>query len=118
MAREIPEAVDAVWQHCVGYPGVRDVPAFIAYMKKCQITTTFFFADVNDKTVQQTLQALQTQTALTAFVEANQGKPAAEVQAAFTQFLEAMRNAPEPERGAYESCPGPCYTLQKKAAQA
>src|ERR1051325_3197658 len=61
MARETPEFVDAVWKHCVGYPGVADVPAFVAYMKKCQIPTTFFFADVNNRTVQQTMKALRTQ---------------------------------------------------------
>src|ERR1700686_547034 len=53
MAVEIPELVNSVWKHCVGYPGLADPNAFIAYMKKCQIETTFFFADVNDKTVQQ-----------------------------------------------------------------
>ncbi len=37
LATETPEFVDDVWKHCVGYPGVTDVDAFIAYMKKCQI---------------------------------------------------------------------------------
>src|SRR5215470_9904361 len=69
MARETPEFVDAVWKHCEGYPGVSDIPAFIAYMKKCQVKTTFFFADVNDRTVQQTLKALRTQSALAHFIE-------------------------------------------------
>src|SRR6476659_4403689 len=67
MARETPEFVDAVWKHCVGYPGVADVPAFVAYMKKCQIPTTFFFADVNNRTVQQTMKALRTQAMLAHF---------------------------------------------------
>src|SRR5450755_4548530 len=51
MAQEIPALLDSVWSHCVGYPGVRDIPAFIAYMKKCQLETTFYFADVNSHTV-------------------------------------------------------------------
>src|SRR5215475_1252445 len=42
MATETKEFVDAVWQHCVGYPGTLDVSAFIAYMKRCQVETTFF----------------------------------------------------------------------------
>ena len=41
MATEIPEFVDGVWQHCVGYPGVKDPAAFVAYMKKCQLETYF-----------------------------------------------------------------------------
>src|ERR1700684_2992491 len=44
MATEIGDVVDAVWKHCVAYPGLSNVGAFIAYMKKCQIETTFFFA--------------------------------------------------------------------------
>jgi hypothetical protein len=99
MVMEIPEHVHAVWQHCTGYPGVTDSARFAAYMKKCQLTTTFYFADVNDKTVQQTLRALATQKALTAFIEENQGKPAAELQTAFMKFLAALRAAPDPEPG-------------------
>ncbi len=90
MAREIPEHVDAVWRHCVGYPGIEDIGAFIAYMKRCQLTTTFYFADVNDKTVQQTVRALQTQRALAVFIEENQGKEPGELQAAFTAFWDAL----------------------------
>ncbi len=96
MAVEIPETVDAVWQHCVGFPGVANVAAFKAYMKKCQVETTFFFADVNDKTVQQTLRALQTQSAVTAFIVKHQGAPPEELQAAFTQFIKKLDRAPEP----------------------
>ena len=63
LATEARDEVHGIWQHCVGYPGVQNVDAFIAYMKRCQVETTFYFADVNDKTVQQTLHALQTQSA-------------------------------------------------------
>jgi hypothetical protein len=96
MAKEIPDTVNAVWEHCVGYPGVGNVTAFKAYMKNCQIETTFFFADVNDKTVQQTLRALQTQSAVAAFIEKNQGKPADMLQKAFGQFVKALNSSPPP----------------------
>ena len=43
-------------------PARADRQAFIDYMKACQIETTFFFAAVNDKSVPETLRALQTQT--------------------------------------------------------
>jgi hypothetical protein len=105
MAAEIPEIVDAVWKHCVGFPGVADVAAFKAYMKKCQIETTFFFADVNDKTVQQTLRALQTQSAVTAFIVKHQGTPPSELQAAFAHFMEKLNKAP---------APAPAVTLGKE----
>src|SRR4051812_28100546 len=61
MVRNAPDEVHAVWQHCVGYPGIQDPAAFAAYMKKCQLETTFFFADVNNRTVRQTLRALKVQ---------------------------------------------------------
>lgn len=103
MAREIPEVVDSVWKHCVGYPGVADAAAFAAYMKKCQITTTFFFADVNDKTVQQNLRALQVQSALAHFIEKHQGQPAAEIQQSFGVLLERLAKAPAPLPGGEDS---------------
>lgn len=99
MAREAAEEVDAVWQHCDGYPGLNDVSAFIAYMKRCQVKTTFYFADVNNRTVQQTLRALQVQSAVVTFIEKNQGKPPTELQRAFVRFLEAVRKAPPPVPG-------------------
>ena len=99
MATQIPEHVDAVWSHCIGYPGVKNVEAFLAYMKKCQVTTTFYFADVNNKTVEQTLRALQTQAAVATFIESNQGKSAAEIQQAFAAFLQALQSAPAPLPG-------------------
>jgi hypothetical protein len=103
MARETPEFVEAVWKHCVGFPGVSDVGAFVAYMKKCQITTTFFFADVNDRTVQQSLKALQTQSALAHFIEKNQGKPPAEMQREFGALLHSITHARLPLPGGDES---------------
>jgi hypothetical protein len=99
MASEVGEFVDAVWKHCVGYPGTGNFDAFVAYMKKCQLQTTFFFADVNDRTVKDTLRALQTQSALTHFVERNQGKPPAEIQRLFGIFLERLKSAPAPLPG-------------------
>jgi hypothetical protein len=103
MAREIPDFVDSVWKHCVGYPGVADPAAFAAYMKKCQVETTFFFADVNDKTVQQTLKALQLQSALAHFIEEHQGKPAAEIQNSFLVLLDRLAKVPAPLPGGIDS---------------
>lgn len=102
MASEASEEVDAVWQHCDGYPGLQDVNKFVRYMRRCQVETTFYFADVNDKTAQQTLRALQTQSAVAAFIEKNQGKPAEELQKAFVQFLDSLRSAPPPAAGSAE----------------
>lgn len=99
MVREIGTEVHALWQHCWGYPGVQNVEAFSAYMKKCQITTTFYFADVNDKTVEQTLRALEAQTEVAKFIEHNQSRPAEHVQKAFAEFMRKLRGAPAPVPG-------------------
>lgn len=99
LATEVPEFVDNVWKHCVGYPGVTDGSAFIAYMKKCQVETTFFFADVNDHTVQENLKALQVQAALAHFIEKYQGLPADELQRAFGELLRSIETAPAPLAG-------------------
>jgi hypothetical protein len=96
LAVKVPDFIQGVWSHCVGYPGTNDVSAFIEYMKKCRIETTFFFADVNDRTLEQTLRALQAQTALTHFIERHQGMPAAALQQAFGDFLRRIKAAPTP----------------------
>ncbi|MGI9070599.1 MAG: hypothetical protein ACR2JB_04545 [Bryobacteraceae bacterium] len=103
MARETPEFVEAVWKHCVGYPGLSDTAAFLRYMKQCQIATTFFFADVNNRTVQQSLKALQTQSALAHFIEQHQAKAPGEIQREFGALLESMMHAPLPLPGGDES---------------
>ena len=100
MATTMPQVVDDIWSHCVGYPG-SDAEAFAAYMKKCQIETTFFFADVN-KTVEEALRALQTKVEFAAFIEENQGKSAAELQRAFAAFWERAQKMPLPPAGAKE----------------
>jgi hypothetical protein len=94
MAKETPEFVDSVWKHCVGYPGIANPADFVAYIKKCQLTTTFFFADVNNRTVQQNLRALRVQAGVAHFIEKHQGKPPAEIQKAFQAFLKAMHDMP------------------------
>jgi hypothetical protein len=99
LASEAAAEVECVWQHCDGFPGVHNVEKFVEYMKKCQIETTFFFADVNNKTVQETLSALQTQSAVAAFIEKNQGKPPEELHREFVQFIRLLRAAPAPRPG-------------------
>ena len=98
LAAGAPHHVDAIWQHCVGYPGVADIPAFIAWMKACQLTTTFYFAAVNDKTVNQTLRALQIQADVAEFIAAHQGLDPATLHRKFIEFaaIERSKRAPRP----------------------
>jgi hypothetical protein len=93
MASAVPEFVQAVWQHCVGYPLEGDEYSFITYMKKCQVETTFYFAAVNNKTVQETLLALRAQSSVAAFIERNQGKHGAELHRAFSEFRRLLSDS-------------------------
>jgi len=99
LAASIPEHLDAIWQHCVGYPGAGSRRAFVDYMKACQIETTFFFAAVNDKSVTETLRALQTQTAVTDFIARHQGADASTLQRDFIAFLGYLKSLPLPKAG-------------------
>lgn len=100
LATQIPEYVDAIWKHCTGYPGVVDVPAFVTYMKRCQIDTTFFFAAVNDASVADTLTALQTQRAVADFIVEHQGVSPVLTQRDLAELMKALREMPTPPAGA------------------
>ncbi|HEV2711147.1 MAG TPA: hypothetical protein VGU67_13110 [Edaphobacter sp.] len=99
LATKIPQHLDAIWNHCTGYPGAADVQAFLRYMKACQIETTFFFAAVNDKSVTDTLVALQTQRAVADFIATHQGVDAVQTQKEFIEFIKILNAAPPPAPG-------------------
>ena len=99
LADNIPDHLDAIWKHCVGYPGAANRQAFIDYMKACQLETTFYFAAVNDKSVTDTLRALQTQTAVADFIASHQGVDAATLQREFIQFVADLKSRPVPKTG-------------------
>ena len=99
LATTIPDHLDAIWKHCVGYPGASNPKAFIAYMKACQLETTFYFAAVNDKSVPDTQRALVTQTAVADFIAAHQGTDPATLQRDFLRFAERLKSQPLPRPG-------------------
>jgi hypothetical protein len=99
LATSVPHHLDAIWSHCVGYPGAANPQAFVAYMKACQLETTFFFAAVNDKSLPDTLRALQTQHAVADFIANHQGVEPARLQSDFKQFLADLRECPTPKAG-------------------
>jgi hypothetical protein len=106
MARHAPVEVESIWSHCVGYPGVQEPRVFAAYMKRCQLTTTFYFADVNDKSVDDVMRALKVKVMLADFVAENQLKRGVELKAAFQEFVAAVYSAPDPVPGRADPPPG------------
>ena len=99
LATNIPEHLNAIWSHCVGYPGAVNPQAFIDYMKACQLETTFYFAAVDDRSVPQTLAALQTQRAVADFIASHQGMEPAQLQKEFAEFVAILKAAPLPRAG-------------------
>ena len=99
LAQNIPEHLDAIWSHCVGYPGAANAEAFVNYMKSCQLETTFFFAAVNDKSVPETLRALETQRAVTDFIATHQGMEPRQLQAEFIRFASELKATSPPPAG-------------------
>ncbi len=99
LATAVPAHLDAIWSHCVGYPGAANPQAFIDYMKACQLETTFYFAAINDKSLPQALRALQTQHAVAAFIESHQGMEPSQLQAEFIRFAAELAATPAPAAG-------------------
>jgi hypothetical protein len=99
LATSVPQYLDAIWSHCIGYPGAANLQAFVEYMKACQLETTFYFAAVNDKSLPDTLRALQTQRAVSDFVANHQGVEPARLQSEFKQFLAELKACPTPKAG-------------------
>lgn len=92
---------------CVGFDHmVNDVGTFIAYVKRCQVTTTFFFNGSSDESLEEQLKGLYLKQEFSIFAFANQGKSAADLQEAFKAFVDRTepRNLARPtwKPGAYE----------------
>jgi len=55
---EIPEVMDAIYSHCVGYPGTAGRDGFHRYLRHNQIETTFPWSAHADATVSEVREAL------------------------------------------------------------
>lgn len=95
----IPDIVHNVWINCVEYPGVGSPLEFIAYLKKCQIDTSFFFGGYPQASVLEVLHALQTQKLFTSFLTSAQGSTPEQLKERFVKFMEDLRKRPSPRPG-------------------
>jgi hypothetical protein len=85
----LDDTADAIWGHCIGYPGHHDAGAFMAWMRAHQLTSSLFFAAYGSQTVEDVLRNLELRQSLTAFAVDAQGLPDAELQAAFLRTFPA-----------------------------
>jgi hypothetical protein len=76
-------AADAIWGHCIGYPGRDDAHAFAEYLRHHQIDSSLFFAAYGDRTVEDVKRSLALRSRFIDFALRAQGLPAAELKDAF-----------------------------------
>ena len=79
------EDADAIWGHCVGYPGHRDAAGFARWLKAHEVEAALFFAAYGARTVEQVHDDLARRTGLIEFALGAQGLEPAELK---TRFLE------------------------------
>ena len=87
MWKAVEPEIRAVLQYCVGFDRVANAATFIQYIKKCQVTTTFFFNGSSDEPLAVQLKSLYLKQEFSKFAFANQGKNFADLQAAFREFV-------------------------------
>ena len=75
-----------VWQYCYGFEKVKDAASFIAYIKKVQVETSYFFVGSNDDSLPEQLKSLYLKQEFSKFVFANQSKSDDELLAAYKEF--------------------------------
>lgn len=74
---------DAIWGHCVAYPGTPDRERFVRYLASSQLETSLFHVGYPDVTVDQVRQRLAVRDSLIAFALDVQGKSDAELHQAY-----------------------------------
>lgn len=72
----IPEGLDAILCHCVGYPeeGNRNAASRIAYIRKHTIKTPGFYVGAPERSVQQIYHEAELQVELRKFIESKKGQ--------------------------------------------
>lgn len=102
--------LDTLWQDaemelqtilnaCVAYDLYSGLQGFKDYVKRCQITTSFLFADYPNDTLPEILEGLKLKKHFTEFMVDNQQSDAASLKANFLDWMEAMQNTPSPKPG-------------------
>lgn len=74
LAERIPDAADAIWGNCVGYPGTTSVNDFAEYLRRSQLDTELFYIGYPNTTVQDVNQALVSHDRLVEFARSHQAE--------------------------------------------
>jgi hypothetical protein len=84
--------VDAVWRHCVGYPGPNDAQEFAAYFRRHQEHASLFLAAYPAATVPEVRASLELRQRLIDFAVATQGFAAPALLAAYREAFPALES--------------------------
>ncbi|WOH49236.1 hypothetical protein [Bradyrhizobium sp. sBnM-33] len=68
MVKYIPCELEAIWQHCRGFPGIESCDDLAAYFEQCQITTNLLLADQPNASVNDILKGLMYRRRLAEFI--------------------------------------------------
>jgi hypothetical protein len=82
------EMIQSVFDYCIGFEDIQSADDFVYYIKRCQVTTTFYFNGSTDEALEEQLKALYLKQEFAKFVRQNQGRGALDVQKAFLEFVE------------------------------
>ena len=83
--------VDAVWQHCVGYPGSSDAREFAAYFRRHHVDARLFLAAYPVASVHEVRSSLALRQRLIDFALVTQGFDAPALLAAYRQAFPDAR---------------------------
>lgn len=84
------ETLAALFAFCVGFKEVHDAGTFAAFIKKCQLRTTFYFNGSTDEPLAEQLKALYLKQEFAKFAMDHQGWKANALQRAFEDFVKRV----------------------------
>ncbi len=99
LAQQCGPTIEAIFRHCRSFPGVGEASAFRAYIRQCQLETTYFFAAYPDSTVADVLAAVQAHQGFTEFLARHHGQRGQALKDAFAEFMGELAQSPPPAPG-------------------
>ena len=84
---------DAIWGHCLGYPGTGDADAFARYLRHNELRNRLFISTYPDATVAEIRAGLELKQRLLAFAVRAQAMEADELQQTFLELFTAEARA-------------------------
>jgi hypothetical protein len=87
----IPDEADDIWGHCVGYPGTRDVDAFVRYFQHNRVPTGFFVSGYPQASVEDVRDSLALRDRFAAFAVEAQRMDRGELRRQFRQRFGTRR---------------------------